>query len=87
MMVRQRREPDSLPTSSQVQELKDVVEEIRFGMKQLIEANMPPPSDDTMIFVCGPPPMYNALCGPRDQKELTGALAEMGYTAEMVYKF
>ena len=55
----------------------------------LISSNFPEPSagDDVMIFVCGPPPMYNALCGPRDQKELTGLLAEMGYTAEQVYKF
>ena len=43
--------------------------------------------DDIMVFVCGPPPMYNALCGPRDKKELTGLLATMGFTAEQVYKF
>merc|ERR1711879_358149 len=54
----------------------------------LIKTNLPPPSEDTVIFVCGPPPMYEALCGPRDKpKELTGVLAEMGYTADQVYKF
>jgi cytochrome-b5 reductase len=55
----------------------------------LITSNFPEPSagDDLMIFVCGPPPMYNALCGPRDQKELTGLLSELKYTAEQVYKF
>lgn len=56
---------------------------------ELIKTNFPEPSagDDVMIFVCGPPPMYNALCGPRDQKELTGLLSDMEYTAEQVYKF
>ena len=40
------------------------------------------------VFVCGPPPMYEALCGPRDEPEqITGVLAELGYTAKEVYKF
>jgi cytochrome-b5 reductase len=44
--------------------------------------------EDVMAFVCGPPPMYNALCGPRDKpEELTGILSEMGFTAERVFKF
>lgn len=54
-----------------------------------IKSNFPDPSagDDLLIFVCGPPPMYDALCGPRDQKELKGLLAGMGYKAEQVCKF
>lgn len=55
--------------------------------KELIEKHFPPPGPDVTIFVCGPPPLYVALCGPRDQPELTGILADMGYTADMVYKF
>lgn len=56
--------------------------------KELIEKNMPSPDDKNgIIFVCGPPVMYEVLCGPRDQKELTGLLADMGYSAEQVYKF
>merc|ERR1712232_966639 len=43
--------------------------------------------DDVIIFICGPPPMYNALCGPRGENELTGLLADMGYKKEQVYKF
>lgn len=58
-----------------------------FINKALIEKFMPEPETSPLIFVCGPPAMYNALCGPRDQPELTGLLAEMGYTADMVYKF
>lgn len=57
--------------------------------KALIEMKFPEPNvgDDAMIFVCGPPPMYNVFCGPRNEKELTGYLAEMGYQASQVYKF
>jgi cytochrome-b5 reductase len=56
--------------------------------EDLIRKHMPDPDEDNiMIFVCGPPPMYNALCGPRDDKELKGLLAEMGYKKEQVYKF
>lgn len=55
--------------------------------RELIEKHSAPPSADLLIMVCGPPPMYNALCGPRDQKELTGLLLEMGYNSARVVKF
>ena len=56
--------------------------------RELIEANLPAPSEDCTIFVCGPPGMYDSLCGPRNEpEELKGILAEMGYTAAQVVKF
>ena len=55
--------------------------------RELIEKHMPPPGGDGMIFVCGPPPMYGALCGPRDQTEVSGLLKDMGYSDEEIYKF
>jgi len=58
--------------------------------EELIKKNFPRPDDKEpfMIFVCGPPPMYNALCGPRTQQnELTGLLSRMGYNAKQVFKF
>jgi len=58
-----------------------------FINKELVAAHMPPPSEGTQIWICGPPPMYDALCGPRGEKELTGLLAEMGYASDRVYKF
>lgn len=59
-----------------------------FITKDLIEKACPPPGEDSMMFVCGPPPMYAALCGPRDKPaEISGILADMGYTADMVFKF
>jgi cytochrome-b5 reductase len=54
---------------------------------ELIRKHLPPPADDSLILVCGPPPMYDALSGPRLQKHLTGALADLAYRAEQVYKF
>lgn len=54
----------------------------------IIEKYFPPPDDnDMMIFICGPPPMYEAFSGPRHEKELSGTLQRMGYSAEQVYKF
>jgi len=54
---------------------------------ELIKSKFPAPADDVMIFVCGPPPMYDALCGARGEKDVTGVLKELGYTADMVIKF
>lgn len=57
-------------------------------LKQLLPA---PGSGNTKVFVCGPPGFYKAVSGPKnspaDQGELTGMLAELGYTKDDVYKF
>jgi cytochrome-b5 reductase len=55
--------------------------------KTLIAEHMPKPGEDGMVFVCGPPPMYAAICGARGEPELTGTLAELGYCNEEVFKF
>ncbi|KAH3664161.1 hypothetical protein OGAPHI_004875 [Ogataea philodendri] len=59
--------------------------------KELLQKELSGPSDDTHVFVCGPPPLYNALSGnkvsPSDQGEVTGALGELGYTKDHVFKF
>ena len=49
----------------------------------------PGPADDTLVFVCGVPPMYEALCGPRGEAELPDGtvLKKLGCTQEMVSKF
>ena len=50
-----------------------------------------PSSEDTMVCVCGPPAMVAGLAGPKaddgGQGEVGGALAELGYAADKVYKF
>jgi len=57
--------------------------------KAKIEKYFPPASlgSDVIIFVCGPPIMYQLLCGPRNEKEVTGILGELGYTSSQVFKF
>lgn len=58
-----------------------------FITSRLIQSRCPAPSDDHLVMVCGPPPMYNGLCGPRDDPNLTGALAELQFSPERVFKF
>jgi len=55
----------------------------------LIEEMFPPPEEgeDVIIFICGPPPMYDVFSGPRTEKDLKGTLKDLGYSAEQVYKF
>eukprot|EP00752_Nemacystus_decipiens_P008341 g7455.t1 len=57
----------------------------------LIEKHLPKPSGDSMIFVCGPPGMMNAISGAKNedktQGEVGGALKGLGFTSDMVYKF
>lgn len=47
-----------------------------------------PPADDTLVFVCGLPVMYDAWCGPRTEAELKEGtlLHKLGYTTDMVAK-
>ena len=42
---------------------------------------------DTQIWVCGPPSFYNTICGPRDEKEISGILNELGFSEKHVIKF
>lgn len=59
--------------------------------KDMVTKHLPAPSSDSMIMVCGPPPMMKAISGEKapdkSQGELTGMLSTMGYTADMVFKF
>jgi cytochrome-b5 reductase len=52
-----------------------------------IRRHLPSPSEDCVLFVCGPDLMYNALCGPRGDPEVTGLLKRLGYSKSQVYKF
>jgi len=51
----------------------------------------PDKGEQLKIFVCGPPGQVKAISGPKasfkDQGELDGALKELGYNKEQVYKF
>jgi len=56
---------------------------------------LPKPSPDTLVYVCGPPPMLKAVAGdkkfekgkPPAQGEVGGVLKELGYSEDMVFKF
>ncbi|KAK9861443.1 hypothetical protein WJX84_008451 [Apatococcus fuscideae] len=64
---------------------------VGYVTKDMASAHIPPPSDDNLVLVCGPPPMYKALSGEKakdkSQGELTGLLKDMGYSEKQVYKF
>ena len=53
------------------------------------DAEISPEDDDVSIFVCGPDPMLDLLCGPRTETELKEGtvLADMGFNDGQIYKF
>ncbi|KAJ4253823.1 NADH-cytochrome b5 reductase [Fusarium torreyae] len=60
--------------------------------KDLLQSPLPNPRTESIkLFVCGPPGLVKAIFGnmanPMEQGELTGALRELGYTKDQVYKF
>lgn len=46
---------------------------VGYVTREMATQHIPPPSDDNLVLVCGPPPMYKALSGekksPKDQGE------------------
>lgn len=67
---------------------------VGYVTKDMLIDKMPPPSDESIVFVCGPPPMYKAICGPKGtpedpkaQGEVGGILSDLGYTSRSVFKF
>jgi cytochrome-b5 reductase len=62
-----------------------------FISADLLREKLAPPSADVLVLVCGPPGMVSAISGPKakdwTQGEVGGLLKELGYTAEMVFKF
>ena len=63
-----------------------------FISRELLKTVIPGPKDGNVkVFVCGPPGLYKAIAGakksPSEQGELQGALKELGFTEEQVYKF
>ena len=46
---------------------------------EMLEKHMPPPSDETLICICGPPPMIKFACVPN--------LDKLGYAENMRYTF
>jgi len=59
--------------------------------KEMLEEFMPPPEDQNLILVCGPPPMMYHISGnkakDKSQGTLEGLLKDMAYKSTMVFKF
>jgi len=62
-----------------------------FVTDEMVKSIMPGPGNDTLILVCGPPPMVSAISGPKTEKyeqgELKGVLKRLGYNESQVFKF
>lgn len=56
----------------------------------VVRRYMPAPSDDNMVFVCGPMDFYKSISGTKapdySQGEVAGVLKDLGYTKEQVLK-
>ena len=64
--------------------------ETGFITAEMISKVFPKGEDRAKVYVCGPPPQTKSLAGPKDgprQGELQGALKELGYTADDVFKY
>lgn len=50
---------------------------VGYVTRKMATEQIPPPSDDNLVLVCGPPPMYKALSGekksPKDQGDHEGS--------------
>jgi cytochrome-b5 reductase len=59
--------------------------------KDLIAQTMPKPSDDVMVYTCGPPGFMDLVSGNKakdfSQGEVSGVLKELGFNKNNVYKF
>lgn len=66
-------------------------EDVGYITDEIIKQKLPPPGSDTLIMVCGPPPMMAAISGNKapdySQGELAGALKRLGYSPQEVFKF
>jgi len=62
---------------------------------EMFKELMPAPADGNIVMVCGPPPMYKAICGgkkfekgkPPQQGDVDGIMKGLGYTPDQVFKF
>jgi cytochrome-b5 reductase len=52
---------------------------VGFVNADMFRKHLPPPSEDTMLFVCGPPPMIKFACEP--------AFKELGFTEDQWFAF
>ncbi|KAG8904272.1 NADH-cytochrome b5 reductase [Tulasnella sp. 403] len=64
--------------------------EVGYVTASMIKKHIPGPSENVQVLVCGPPGQVASVAGKKDgmkQGELDGALKELGYKPEQVFKF
>lgn len=66
--------------------------EVGFVTEDMVKKYLPAaPEQGVKIFVCGPPPMMNAVCGNKtpkgEQGPVAGCLLDAGFTEKTVFKF
>lgn len=59
--------------------LPDWQYDVGFVNEDMLSKHMPAPGDDTLILMCGPPPMINYACVPN--------LEKLGYTSDMRFAY
>lgn len=59
--------------------LPDWQYDVGFVNEDMLGKHMPAPADDTLILMCGPPPMINFACVPN--------LEKLGYTSDMRFAY
>ncbi|VDK84973.1 unnamed protein product [Cylicostephanus goldi] len=52
---------------------------VGFVNDEMIKEHLPPPSDDSAVFMCGPPPMITFACNP--------SLDRLGYSVNNRFNF
>lgn len=57
---------------------------IGYVTREMATKHIPPPSDDNLILVCGPPPMYKALSGDKAKDKSQGAHAAGKYRVLLI---
>lgn len=67
---------------------------VGYVTSSMLSDKLPGPTTKSIVYVCGPPPMYKAICGPKGtpedpkaQGELGGLLKSLGFTESNVFKF
>jgi len=75
--------------SHEKDEQKNYNYEYGFITKDMITKYLPKSNegDDISIFICGPPIMYDIMCGPRNEDDVKGYLSDLGFDKDQVYKF
>jgi len=62
-----------------------------FVNEQILKTNLPPPTKDNLVMVCGPPGMMKAISGDKNpdysQGPVDGLLLKLKYNSDQVFKF